>query len=121
MIFCFQSMNTMAQTINKAGAVKFDSLFTINVQKPVSIGDELQLTFNGHSHKILTGNDPYQPLLINMEYKDLISNQSITKTEYVIAKNLPYVWRWKRYLFVVTKYEYSETMEMKVSLDKYTE
>lgn len=120
-VLLMQKLNLRAQDSPQKSTLKFDDLFTVVVNKPIIVSGELELVFSGHSHKISSYPDPSAPLLINMQYKNLINNKPVLKTEYVVASKLPYLWRWKEYLFLVTKYEYNESMEIKVCRDNYSE
>ncbi len=117
---CFQNINLMAQNKTQIRKIKFETSFTINTNETVLIDDELQLTFAGHSHKDVTKEMGLSPLLIMMHYGSLLTEKEVDKT-YMITMNTPFVWRWDKYLFVVTKYKYNETMEMKVCRDNETE
>lgn len=101
---------------------KLDQTFIIKAQETILIDNSLLFTFIGHSHKMTYENSPPSPLLINVKYKQILpsKNDEIEKTYYMYDKE-PFVWRWKNYLFVVSKYEYGDRMEMKVCLDNAEE
>lgn len=98
--------------------IKIDTIFTIKKGEKVFIDNTLELKFSGHSHKSVMANGPKSPLMISLEYQEEDSDDTERKTYYKYDE-LPFIWRWKNYLFVVMNYKYGDFMEMKVSYDEY--
>ncbi len=108
-------MGTLAQN-REMQKIRPETFFVIHASETVLVDDELQLTFVRHSHKDVTEQMGASPLLVSIAYKNISTNDEASKT-YLWESKPPFVWRWKAYLFVVTKYDYNAMMEMKVFRD----
>ncbi len=113
----FQNLNTMAHTKDTIQKINLDKNFTIKNNETVLVQNSFFFTFDGHSHKMVYENTE-SPLIINVKYKVRFPQVEKEKEKnYYMFGNTPFVWRWKNYLFVVIKYEYGTTMEMKICAD----
>ena len=109
----FFSINSFAQVKKENNKAKFDELFTIKKNDTLSFSDGLRISFIGHGSKIAEQGQEV-PLIIVMHFS--VDNFSEDKT-YSLFGDVPYVWSWKKYLFVVTEFEYDSKMKMKVAMD----
>lgn len=113
----FQNHNTMANTKDTIRKINLDKNFIINNNETILVDSRFFFTFDGHSHKMVYENT-VSPLIINVKYKVRFPKEEKEKEKsYYMFGDTPFVWRWKNYLFVVIKYEYGTTMEMKICAD----
>lgn len=113
----FQNNNTMAQTEDNTKKINLETNFIIKAKETVLVHNSFFFTFEGHSHKMVYENSE-SPLIINVKYKVRFPQVEKEKEKgYYMYGETPFIWRWKNYLFVVIKYDYNNTMEMKISAD----
>lgn len=113
----FQNHNTMAQIKDNIKKINLGTNFTIKANETVLVHDSFFFTFEGHSHKMVYENSE-SPLIINVKYKVMFPQLEKEKEKgYYMDGGTPFIWRWGNYLFAVIKYDYNNTMEMKIYAD----
>lgn len=73
-----------------------------------------QFTFLGHSDKRPYYENDKVPTIINVKYK---FNGKIEEKSYSRHDAMPFVWRWKNFLFVITQSKFNEMIKVKVCED----
>ena len=107
----------MANPKDTLQKIELGTNFTIKNNETVLVHNSFFFTFDGHSHKMVYENT-VSPLIINVKYKVRFPKEEKEKEKgYYMYGDTPFVWRWKNYLFVIIKYEYDTTMEMKICAD----
>jgi hypothetical protein len=119
LIFLFISCNfTMSQTDSSKNKIVLDKRFTIKLGETFTLNPDFKLKFVGNSHKTMLPDGPESPLIIYVDYTYKGKDYQMQYNRY---DALPYVWRWNEYLMVVTENKYNEMMEVKISMDNYSE
>ncbi len=93
-------------------AYKLDEKFKIKLNETVKVGDSLQITFTGNTHKDVMAGGPESPLGVAFVYDFGKGKVSDEHWEY---DKPPYIWKRKGYIFKVYKCEYDNWIEMKVA------
>jgi len=96
----------------KIKSVELGKKFTLKLGETVKVGDSLEITFNGNTHKSVMAGGPESPLGFAFTY--LFAAKEKFEDDHWEYGKAPYTWVNHKYKFTVYSCDYGTKVEMKV-------